>query len=661
MATAGNKKVRPQTPEERIELMMASIAIDDEVKTSRQNMRQTNIAFEDMIDMLECRRTKKEYKWMSDIFIPEYASQVLTTAAVDASQYFANRDFVESYLQDDSEEAKKKCAAAKRLINRTLNRPDLFYYPKFMRSRLLNDMAGYVYGRCWWEREDADVVVRHDTRAMPMETDIYGNPVTMETEHLRQFEMKKLPVFGREAVVDRFSFDLLDGRNVFKPAGYFYSVQQMPWITVRFEKTYSELLKDQRQMGYVNLDRVKADLIPPDETETSRESTNDTGQMNFPKRTPEKPFDVYERHGRFWCKVKSRDAYGDPKDVSPGIDDQGNPAEGAVLLETIMTFVASDSNRVMIRFQLQPYKDTQGRPYKPILRGLCFIHPTKDDGLGDGTFSAEMQVALNDTYNMGMDREKLSMLPTLLTRRDSTGENPTIYIAPGHPIELEDPKNDLDVLRVDSKLDQTFGAMGFLQTTMQRIKATGPTQYGETPTKASTTATAVAGAESHSNTRMNFRSITFEYTFLCELYRMILHMTWQFAAYKTGQNLLGELIADFDASAEYLFKPVSQSIETQYSKDVKIKNWMAMAQVYAQVPNKGTATLLNYIAQQIAKLQGEEYADIGSHLLDPKDENTATMGRSPGATGNETAGAVTNQSGSPVTGAEAGARMAVQA
>lgn len=659
MADIQKRAKAPLTEAERIEAMLASIVLDDEVVTSQQNLRQGQIAFEDMIDMLECRRTKKEYKWMSDIFIPEYASQVLTRSSVDASQYFANRDFVEAYLQDDSEEAKKKTAAAKRLINRTLNRPDLFYYPKFMRGRLLNDMAGNVYARCWWEREDADVVLRHEDRAVPMDEDIYGNPVSMENEHLRRFEMRKKPVYGREPVIDQFNFDLLDGRNVFTPVGYFYSVQQMPWITVRFEKTYSELLKDQKRMGYINLDRVW-EMNPPTETETSKASANDTGEFNVTKKTPEKPYDIYERHGMFWCNITGKDDYGDPKEVKPGIDDKGIRAEESELMETIMTFVVSGGRRVCIRFQLQPYKDTRGERYKPILRGTCFIHPTKDSGLGDGTFSAELQIALNDTYNMGMDREKLSMLPTLLTRRDSTGENPTIYIAPGHPIELENPKEDLDYLRVDSKLDQTFGAAGFLQSTMQRINATGPTQYGELPQKASTTATAVAGAETHSNTRTNYRQITFEYTFLCELYRMILNMTWQFASYKTGQKLLGNAIRDFDAAAEYLFKPVSQSIETQYSKDVKIKNWMAMAQVYAQVPNKGTAALLNYIAQQIAKLQGEEYADIGSHLLDPEDPNTATMGRAPGESGNATAGAAANQSGTPIMGPEAGARMAMQ-
>ena len=659
MATSRKKKPeRPVTQEERIEAMLASIVIDDEVKTSQQNARTSRIMFEDMIDMLECKRSKKEYQWMSDIFIPEYASQVLTTAARDAGQYFADRDFVKSYLQDDSPEAKLKEAASERLVNRTLNRPDLFYYPKFMRSRLLNDMAGYVYARCWWEREDEEVVLGHEDRAMPTDMDIYGNPVTMENEHLRQFEMKKSPVYGKKPVVDHFDFDLLDGRNVFKPAGYFYSVQQMPWITVRFEKTYSELLAGQKKMGYVNLDRVK-EMDPPTETEASKASANDTGEYNFPTKTPENPFDVYERHGKFWCQVEGKDEFGGPYKVKPGIDDKGTTLDDAVLLETIMTFVVSGSKRVCIRYQLQPYKDPQGRQYKPILRGICFIHPTKDDGLGDGTFSAEMQVAVNDTYNMGMDREKLSMIPTLLTRRDAAGENPTIYIAPGHPIELEDPKTDLDYLRVDSKLDQTFAGVGFLQTTMQRIKATGPTQYGDMPRMASTSATAVAGAESHSNTRSNFRDITFEYTFLCELYRMIMHMTWQYAAYETGQKLLGDRIKDFDVTQEYMFKPVSQAIETEYSKDSKIKQLDNMLAKVVTIPNPKTARLVNAIIMAEAKLMGDEYfALFKAAQLDPTVPIMAP--NSPPEAGNATAGAASNQSGLPVLPAEAGARMATQ-
>jgi len=659
-ATAKGKR-RAYTPEDRVDMILASIVLDDEVRTSIQNQSQPSVSFETMIDMLECKRSQKKYNWMSDIFIPEYASQVLTASAIDASQYFANRDFVEAYLQDTSDEAEKKKDAAKELINRTLNRVNLYYYQKFMRARLLNDMAGNVYARLWWEREDAEVVLRHEDRAVPTERDIFGNPVSMENEHLREFKIAKVPVYGKMPVVDQFNFDLLDGRNVFTPLGYFYSVQDMPWLTVRFERTLSQLKKDAKRMGYKNLDRV-AEMVPPDETKTSRASANDTGEGTFPKRTPEKPFDVYERHGLFWCKIKKRDRYGDPMEVEPGINDDGTymeESEDVELLETISTFVESGTNRINIRFQLQPYRDTSGKRYKPVVRGLCFIHPTKDSGLGDSVFSAELQTALNDTYNMGMDREQLSILPTLLTRRDSTGENSTIYIAPGHPIELEDPKADLDYLRVDSKLDQTLAGVGFLQNTMQRIKATGPTQYGETPGRASTSATAVAGAEAHSSTRNNFRSITFEFTFLQEFYRMILLMTWQFAHSSTAEKLMGDKIENFDAGANYLFKPVSQAIETEYSRDNKIKHLDNMLAKIVMVPNPKTAGLVNAIIMAQAKLMGDEYERrFGASQLDPN--VPVTDKSSPPAEGNATAGAETNQSGLPVSAPEAGARIATQ-
>jgi hypothetical protein len=644
------------TPEQRRDALLASIVIDDEWRVGNQNASSRNISFEEMVDMLECKRSKKEYQWMSDIFIPEYPSQVLTTLAMDASQYFANRDFVEAYLQDDSDEAKLKTAAAKRLINRTLNRPSLYYYQKFMRSRLLNDMAGHVYARCWWEREEVETVKRFEDRAVPTDLDIYGDPVTQETEHLRNFEMRKMPVYGFDAVVDQFNFDILDGRNVATPPGYYYSVQQMPWITVRFERTLSQLKADAKRMGYKNLDMLEK-VDPPTETETSKAAANDTGEDIMPSVSPEKPYDIYERSGLFWCKVTKRDSMNQPLEVEPAIEENGKYSENAELLETITTFAVSGGERVNIRFQLQPYKNHMGKRYKPILRGLCFIHPTRDNGLGDSTFSAELQVAVNDTYNMGMDREKLSMLPTLVTRKDSA-ENETVYIAPGHPIEVEDPKADITPLKIDSKLDQTFAGIAFLTNTMQRIKATGPTQYGEVPEKASTTATAVAGAQTNANTRNNFRSITFEYTFLQEFYQMILWMTWQFAAYDTGYKLMGETLKDFDVTAEYLFKPVSQSIETQYSKDVKIKYWISLLQQVVQIPNPKTPVLLNFIFVAVAKLMGEEYANILTALLDPSVPITDKS--SPPASGNQTAGAPSNQNGMPISGPEAAARAPMQ-
>ena len=34
--------------------------------------------FESTIDLLECKRTEKDYEWMSDVFLPEYPSIHLT-------------------------------------------------------------------------------------------------------------------------------------------------------------------------------------------------------------------------------------------------------------------------------------------------------------------------------------------------------------------------------------------------------------------------------------------------------------------------------------------------------------------------------------------------------------------------------------------------------
>ena len=42
---------------------------------------------------------------MSDIRIPEFISHVLTQASIDANQYFSTKDFVEVYLEDDSDDA----------------------------------------------------------------------------------------------------------------------------------------------------------------------------------------------------------------------------------------------------------------------------------------------------------------------------------------------------------------------------------------------------------------------------------------------------------------------------------------------------------------------------------------------------------------------------
>jgi hypothetical protein len=170
---------------------------------------------------------------------------------------------------------------------------------------------------------------------------------------------------------------------------------------------------------------------------------------------------------------------------------------------------------------------------------------------------------------------------------------------------------------------------------MNQATAIFPTTMGGLPSKTSTTATAVAGADQRTNQRTNYKAMTFEYTLLCELYWQIQQMTWAFAKPETGVKLMGEKVYDFDPLLNYTYKPLSQSIETEFAKQEKIKNWTTILGYVMNSQHPSTPQLVNLIISKIAKLMGDEYKDFAGSLLDesqpmqPVEEQNAEAGGVP--------------------------------
>jgi hypothetical protein len=600
---------------------IASIVIDKEYQVAQSNARERNDELEDAVNMLECERTQKEYDWMSDIFIPEFPSHVLTQASNDAAQMFTTRDFTSVYLEDGRPEAKAKAGAAKECINRTLNQRHMHFFMKFIRSKMLNMLGGYVYIRCWWDQEFEREIIE----------DELGN---MEIEDLR--------------TMDRFDFDVFDSRNVFTDNSYVYSIQDKPWISLRFERTLQQLKAEGDKLNYQNLDEVEK-LNTQGETETSKESYNkedaETKMIDLSA-----PFDILERHGKFWCIVDEVDDDGYPLEVSPGIDEHGMPIDNAEFIETIITFVLSGNSRVMIRFQPQPYVDSLGRPFKPLIRGLCYIHPTKDTGLSDAKLASELQVALNDTFNLGMDRTILATMPTMRGRRGMLEDNTDIHFAPGHTIFV----NEMDDLQEFEIKDDIMGSLRqqeVLVDKMRQVTSTYQPAMGQVPEDASTTATATAAASAGTNTRMNFKSLVFEHTFLTELYWMILQMTHQFASPDTAVAVMGDKAEDFDPYGDYIYKPVSQGIESEQSKQAKIDRFIQVAGLVQNLQNPKAPAMFNMIVARIMELMGDEFEEYADALLD---EGAGPLGG--GASPENTTEPTQNQTGLPMSIEEQGIR-----
>jgi len=637
---------KESTINDQVEAKVKSIVIDSEYTTGIANNDFSDGEFQEILDLFECERTAKNADWRSDIFIPEFFSIIITQASTDASQYFQNRDFVETYVSDGTKT--EEANADERLINRTLNQKHLHMYQKYMRRKMIQYLKGEGYARLWWERKTKPLTRSEKRLRHSDEVDIFGEEL-IEGATPKVIE-EDIEVEDEEIIYDRFNYDVIDPRNVFTDNSYVYTLQEKPYFIIRSETDLDTLRSEEDDNDYFNLDKLEKKGDSGD-TETSRATTNKDANQAKADKTPIKNFDKLERFGKFWVVVKETEDDGYPSKVEPAVDKDGKKHKDAEFIECLITFVKSSSDTVMIGFEAQRCRDANGIPYRPIIRGLQYIHPTNDTGIGDGKASKELQVAMNDTFNINNDRQMLAAIPVLKAKKYGNEENSTIRIEPEHVMELEDP-NDVTELIINDNIQGSHIQISFLKGMMEQSAAQSPSTMGQLPQDSSVTATAIAGADARSNTRNNYKSLTDENTFDSEFYWMISQLTWQYADEETAIKLLGDKIMDFDPDGDYFWKPVSASIETEYSRNNKIKQLTNMIGLVVPLQNPKTAGLVNLMVAKAFSLMGDENDVFAKALLDP---NAPIEG---GRQVGQQEQAVSNQSGLPQSNIEEGAREA---
>lgn len=596
---------------EDLEGVLSSIIIENEYKIYKSNNDVEYADYEALLDMVECIRSEKNYSWMSDIFLPMFPSHLLTDASTWASQYFQSRDFVDVYLEGDEPEDKDKCQAVKSILNKTLNMKSVYHFQKYMRARIINWLFGQVYIMCYWEQKIDKRVVSQ----LPV-----VNPImTMGADGKPFMQAQQIPQPDKEVenvIYDRFNYEVLDPRNVYTDNKYCYSIQQKDAVIIRTEKSFDQLKADEKKFNYFNLDKIKELRNDSSETETSLETYNATDGKTKSQKTPVQYLDILDRYGTMYVIPKYNDS-GDIESVTPGYDTLGNVLDTAELIECVITYAGKGGNYTLIGFEPSKYIDSSGEYYKNLVRGWCYIHPSKDTGLGDGKNLREIQSAVNDTFNISNDRVMLATLPTFKGRKQSLEDNPTVYMEPEHIIELEDVK-DLEELKIRDNVQAALQQIGMLKSEASEVDSIWPTTMGGLPDKTSTTATAIAGAETRTNVRGNFKSLTFEYTFLVEFYHLILQMTHRFAKPETLVKLCGEKLASvFDPAADYTYVPLTQNIEAEASKLKKVQNWDQMIgrlSGLAKIAPQEVIPLISMAVGEIAKLLGKDFRDISDKL-----------------------------------------------
>lgn len=563
---ARKKKVPLEGKFGNIERHLTSMIINDEFATAKSNQDYEITEFERIIDKIENIRAEKNYEWQSDINLGLMVSHLLTEQADWAAQEFQSRDFCDILLEGDKPDDALKAKAAKMVINKLLNIKDIFHYQKRIRSKTIAWMNGYVDCLCYWEKEIQERefdVPRVDQMGQPLINE-YGEPIV---------DRKKF----KRILKDRFNYQPLDPRNVFTSTGYTYSNQEKDYIFIRSEKTIHDLKKEKEKFGYFNLELLESRLTN-EETDTSKESYGKTTpNKTIPDKTPIHKFDVLDRYGKIWAIVKEVDDDGNPTVIEPGYDENGNVKDGAELVEAIISYANPSKNaETLIRFQPTWAIDAVGRPYKPIIRGVAYIHPTKDQGMSDGKNLAELDTAANDTFNIGNDRTMLSTMVVMKGKKQSLEDNPTIFFAPGNVMHLENP-DDIQEFRITDNIRGAMQQLGFVKNTASELDAKWPTTMGAVPEDASTTATAVNGAEGRTNRRGNLKSLTWTYSFDAEFYQMMLQMVYMNAEPETLEMLVGEELASkFDPNADYVYVPISANVEAEHSKMRKVSTYDQM-------------------------------------------------------------------------------------
>ena len=564
--------------------------IFNEITTAQTNQNQDDTDYESYLGILSGDRDEKTYEWQSDIRIPVFMAHHLTQSAIEAGQNFQTRDFVEVKINDPSDIAKAAAESAKECLNRTLTQKDLYYYQKFIRAKGINNLSGRVWLKCWWEQEFEKKQVGTRVEIEQLDVDINGDPL-LEEWQVPATKENEIPEFEEVAVKDRFNYDVWDQRNVFYSNEYVYSAQQKEWIIFRSESTLAKLEEVAEQNQYFDLDKIGQ---PPDTTETKSASYQKETKTE-PNSTAQTPFDIYERYGKAWIK-----------DGKSGIDDNGEIIDGATYEECIITIVKDKHRKILIGFNETHFVDANGIPYKPAIRGLCYIHPSNDNGMGDGQNIREIQTAIDDTFNVSQDRTILSTLPSLKGKRNSVEDNTSIIIEPMGMMILDDTK-DVEEFKISSDTMGALQQLAYLEDKGSQVDMINETTTGGVPSIASTTATAVASASQGTNTRQNYKALTYTYTVDVEFYWMILNMTYAFAQEETAMKLMGDKAYDFNPSLDYYYTPLAQSIEPESSKEAKRQKWMNIYQIAMQSQHPDAPRVANHAYGEFVKLMGDEF------------------------------------------------------
>ena len=569
--------------------------LSDEFAIAKRNNEKVDEDFQVYHDMIHAVRAKKPNEWESDIYMPEFISRLLTQIGNFVHQYFGSSDFVDVSMDSDDPKDILEAKAGKKLLNTILNDKDSYYYQKITRLLMSVFPGGYGIIKGDYEQEIEEVISHYNTKSefatspdgMYLAED--GQEYLDPTLQRPLFDTIEEPVFKNRVITDRPTFDVYPVQSVYMSPEYKYSLNDKEYIIFETEMTISELKSS--RVEYFNLD-----LLEKDDPEGKRGKTTYNREEDKEETKPvEKVYAVLERWGKEMVIEKDGE-------YLPGIGKTGKVLENATPQECIITYAKERGGTNLthiIRFQKSPHTK------RPMARFLCYVDMVNDNGFGDGEVNRELQTAVNDNYNLMNYRTKLSITPAFKGKRFS-GVPEKIRISPENVTMVEN-MDDLQEWKIEDNIQGGIIHQNLLASRMDYSMATSPQSMGAMPERAET-ATMASIVSQRANVRMGMKSMNLEFIGFSEFYDMLLTLCNDFMLPETLTELVGdELAMAYNPKRKDKFKPVSQALDTEESKQFKVKTYQMLMGMIASTQNPKTPMVLNYFIGQILETLGGEF------------------------------------------------------
>jgi hypothetical protein len=639
----------------------------DDLTVATTNMDVVNENFEEYYNMIHCIRDKKVNDWESDISLPEFVSRLLTQVGNFVGKYFQSRDFVET--DEDTGDAKvlAEAKASKMLLNTLLNDTEAYYFQKVVRLLMFVWPSGWGVIKGGYNQKIERYVAATKTVSNPVLNEVgeqlaegggifedpYGQTPMMD-------DIQE-PIYDNRIIEDKPIFDVYPNQSVYFSPEYAYSLNDKEYVIFEDDAMPLDKLEEVAdQNGYFNLHLLK-DIHQAETRAGGDETWNKDGRFNDIENPPSPKYRILEFWRKYPIIVKEKGEQGEILEWEVGIDKDGNVEDKAELVECIITTASAqgltnDNLSTLIGFK--PSRHSK----RPMVRFLCYIDSLNDSGFGDGEIVKELQVAVDDNFNLGNFRTKLATTPAFIQKRWSMTDT-HIKVQPEEAIEVEN-MDDLKELKISDNIQGTMVQNQMLATRMDYAMATSPQTMGHGPERAET-ATQAGIVSQRAETRIGMKTTILEMVGFTEFYSMMLTLCNDFMLPQTLEKIIGpELSVSYNPNRMNLFRPVSQSLETEESKNFKMRMIDQILGRVINFPNPKTPMVVNYLMGQWLEAAGKNFKHYKKFMFSEDPEinllyQIATGGNPPGLQQMAEMGGegASNQQGKPQGSAEQNARQ----